>query len=69
MGSLFSGRRLASLSLASMLLPGLVAGQVASTAQPGQTAVWDSFHGQLSAQKYSPLTQIDENNVGKLVKA
>ncbi|MEX1661685.1 PQQ-binding-like beta-propeller repeat protein [Thioclava sp. 15-R06ZXC-3] len=30
--------------------------------------VWDSFHGQLSAQKYSPLTQITPQNVGKLQK-
>ena len=29
---------------------------------------WDSFHGQLSAQKYSPLTQINKDNVGKLTK-
>ena len=26
---------------------------------------WDSFHGQLSSQKYSPLTQINKDNVGK----
>ena len=25
---------------------------------------WDSFHGQLSAQKYSPLKQINKYNVG-----
>ena len=30
--------------------------------------VWNSFHGQLSAQKYSPLDQIDTSNVGKLEK-
>ncbi|WP_324834426.1 hypothetical protein [Pseudomonas saxonica] len=29
---------------------------------------WDSFHGQLSAQKYSPLTQINKDNVGNLTK-
>lgn len=29
---------------------------------------WDSFHGQLSSQKYSPLTQINKDNVGKLTK-
>ena len=34
---------------------------------PG-TATWDSFHGQLNAQKYSPLTQITADNVGKLTK-
>ena len=27
---------------------------------------WDSFHGQLSSQKYSPLTQINKDNVGKM---
>jgi len=30
------------------------------------TPVWNSFHGQLSAQKYSPLSQINTSNVGKL---
>ena len=29
---------------------------------------WDSFHGQLSSQKYSPLTQINKDNVGQLKK-
>lgn len=28
--------------------------------------VWNTFHGQLNAQKYSPLTQINASNVGKL---
>ncbi|MEO7493311.1 MAG: pyrroloquinoline quinone-dependent dehydrogenase [Massilia sp.] len=28
--------------------------------------IWNSFHGQLNAQKYSPLFQIDTSNVGKL---
>ncbi|WP_148254292.1 pyrroloquinoline quinone-dependent dehydrogenase [Aidingimonas lacisalsi] len=35
---------------------------------PG-TPTWDSFHGQLNAQKYSPLDQIDADNVGDLEKA
>jgi len=30
---------------------------------------WDSFHGQLSAQKYSPLDQINTGNVARLEKA
>lgn len=30
---------------------------------------WDSFHGQLNAQKYSPLDQINADNVGELEKA
>lgn len=29
---------------------------------------WDSFHGQLNAQKYSPLKQITSDNVGNLKK-
>ncbi|OHV08839.1 pyrroloquinoline quinone-dependent dehydrogenase [Kushneria phosphatilytica] len=29
---------------------------------------WDSFHGQLNAQKYSPLKQITADNVGQLKK-
>jgi quinoprotein glucose dehydrogenase len=29
---------------------------------------WDTFHGQLSSQKYSPLTQINKDNVGQLKK-
>jgi quinoprotein glucose dehydrogenase len=31
-------------------------------------ATWDSFHGQLNAQKYSPLTQITAANVRHLEK-
>ena len=30
---------------------------------------WNTFHGQLSAQKYSPLNQITPQNVGSLKKA
>ncbi len=37
---------------------------IANPRQP----IWDSFHGQLSAQKYSPLTQITADNVGELEK-
>lgn len=29
---------------------------------------WESFHGQLNAQKYSPLDQINADNVGELEK-
>lgn len=43
------------------------ANQPATPLVPG-TATWDSFHGQLNAQKYSPLTQIMADNVGKLTK-
>lgn len=34
---------------------------------PGK-ATWDSFHGQLNAQKYSPLRQINTGNVDQLEK-
>ncbi|SPJ32327.1 Quinoprotein glucose dehydrogenase [Kushneria phyllosphaerae] len=48
-----------------------------SGAQPGARAniplvpdspTWSSFHGQLNAQKYSPLDQINTDNVGQLEK-
>ncbi len=47
--------------------------KVESASQPAtplvpSTATWDSFHGQLNAQKYSPLTQITAENVSKLTK-
>ncbi|EMA4503092.1 pyrroloquinoline quinone-dependent dehydrogenase [Enterobacter hormaechei] len=47
--------------------------KVASASQPATplvpgTPTWDSFHGQLNAQKYSRLTQITADNVGKLTK-
>ncbi|CAM6543134.1 pyrroloquinoline quinone-dependent dehydrogenase [Leclercia adecarboxylata] len=47
--------------------------KVASASQPAtplvpSAATWDSFHGQLNAQKYSPLKQITAENVGKLKK-
>ncbi|HHT2978113.1 TPA: pyrroloquinoline quinone-dependent dehydrogenase [Enterobacter hormaechei] len=47
--------------------------KVASASQPATplvpgTPTWDSFHGQLNAQKYSSLTQITADNVGKLTK-
>ncbi|HGW5919164.1 TPA: pyrroloquinoline quinone-dependent dehydrogenase [Enterobacter hormaechei] len=47
--------------------------KVASASQPATplvpgTPTWDSFHGQLNAQKYSPLTQITADNVWKLTK-
>ncbi|MGO3004801.1 MAG: pyrroloquinoline quinone-dependent dehydrogenase, partial [Halomonas sp.] len=34
---------------------------------PGEP-IWNSFHGQLNAQKYSPLEQINTDNVGDLEK-
>ena len=42
----------------------------ANTASPlvPEKATWDSFHGQLNAQKYSPLKQITADNVSKLEK-
>ncbi|WP_424930835.1 PQQ-binding-like beta-propeller repeat protein [Amaricoccus macauensis] len=33
-----------------------------------ETPTWDSFHGQLNAQKYAPLDQITPENVGDLEK-
>lgn len=33
-----------------------------------ETATWDGFHGQLNAQKYSPLTEITADNVDQLEK-
>lgn len=47
--------------------------KVASASQPATplvpgTPTWDSFHGQLNVQKYSPLTQITADNVSKLTK-
>lgn len=33
------------------------------------TPVWNTFHGQLNAQKYSPLDEITVDNVGRLTKA
>lgn len=33
-----------------------------------ETPTWGSFHGQLNAQKYSPLDQITAQNVGELEK-
>ncbi|MBE3639802.1 pyrroloquinoline quinone-dependent dehydrogenase [Mangrovicoccus algicola] len=33
-----------------------------------ETATWNTFHGQLNAQKYSPLDQITPENVGDLEK-
>ncbi|RUO33289.1 pyrroloquinoline quinone-dependent dehydrogenase [Aliidiomarina soli] len=37
-----------------------------SVSSQAQEAVWDTFHGQLNAQKYSPLTQINVSNVDQL---
>jgi len=45
-----------------------VAQDNAATPLVPSSARWDSFHGQLNAQKYSPLKQINAENVGKLKK-
>ncbi len=46
--------------------------QQAAQAEPiplvPEQPTWDSFHGQLNAQKYSPLDQINADNVGELEK-
>src|SRR5690625_3278893 len=39
---------------------------VASTVP--EQAIWNTFHGQLNAQKYSPLQQINVDNVDELEK-
>lgn len=44
---------------------GAAAGETSNNAAQ---ATWDSFHGQLNAQKYSPLTQITAANVKHLEK-
>lgn len=48
------------------------AGQSASSRTPSplvpEEPTWTGFHGQLSAQKYSPLVQINADNVGDLEK-
>lgn len=66
-------RRLAALTLVA--LPGTLLAAPSSSDSPGSfpalvpdTPTWDSFHGQLNAQKYSPLDQINEGNVGGLEK-
>ncbi|WP_176086102.1 pyrroloquinoline quinone-dependent dehydrogenase [Martelella sp. HB161492] len=38
------------------------------TVSPASPDSWNTFHGQLSAQKYSPLDAINTGNVGKLRK-
>ncbi|MBS62050.1 pyrroloquinoline quinone-dependent dehydrogenase [Salinisphaera sp.] len=44
-----------------------VAANTPSSLVPAEPT-WDSFHGQLNAQKYSPLTQITADNVAGLEK-
>ena len=50
-----------------LLAPSSVSAESARLAIPDGKE-WDSFHGQLSSQKYSPLTQINKDNVGQLTK-
>nr|WP_226942072.1 PQQ-binding-like beta-propeller repeat protein [Pseudomonas lundensis] len=52
---------------APLLAPSNVSAESAKLPTPNGKE-WDSFHGQLSAQKYSPLTQINKDNVGNLTK-
>lgn len=52
---------------APLLAPSNVSAESARLPTPNGKE-WDSFHGQLSAQKYSPLTQINKDNVGNLTK-
>ena len=53
--------------LAALLLAAPTTLLAAEPLVPAQ-ATWDSFHGQLNAQKYSPLTQITDQNVHALKK-
>ncbi|PAA30653.1 pyrroloquinoline quinone-dependent dehydrogenase [Pseudomonas fragi] len=50
-----------------LLAPSSISAEAAKIPIPSGKE-WDSFHGQLSSQKYSPLTQINKDNVGKLTK-
>jgi quinoprotein glucose dehydrogenase len=52
---------------APLLAPSSVSAESARLPTPNGKE-WDSFHGQLSSQKYSPLTQINKDNVGNLTK-
>ncbi len=52
---------------APLLAQPAMSAEDAAIARPSGTR-WDTFHGQLSAQKYSPLEQITPQNVGKLEK-
>ncbi|WP_293868244.1 PQQ-binding-like beta-propeller repeat protein [uncultured Alsobacter sp.] len=57
--------------------PGLAGAQQPTGRLPEQRPIplvpdrptWNTFHGQLNGQKYSPLTQITAENVGSLTKA
>ncbi|KAA5604870.1 pyrroloquinoline quinone-dependent dehydrogenase [Roseospira marina] len=46
----------------------LLTAGLAAPALAQDTARWDTFHGQLNAQKYSPLDQITADNVDQLEK-
>jgi quinoprotein glucose dehydrogenase len=59
--------RLGNRLLIAALLALIPAAARAQTADNGQ--VWDTFNGQLSAQKYATADQITPDNVGKLTKA
>ena len=50
-----------------LLAPSSVSAESAKIPMPSGKE-WNNFHGQLSAQKYSPLTQINKDNVGNLTK-
>lgn len=54
-------------SLPSLLALALIGSAAAAHAQ--ETPLWDTFNGDLRAQKFSPLTEITPENVGDLTKA
>ena len=53
-----------SVALAFFILPAPLLAQDQPIPLVPETPTWDSFHGQLNAQKYSPLDQITAENVG-----
>lgn len=59
-----------TLLLTSALVAGVAAQAQTERTAPlvPETATWDGFHGQLNAQKYSPLSQITADNVDQLEK-
>ena len=62
-GKAVSMRNIRRIALAAIALLG------ASCGVQAQSAVWDTFNGDLKAQKFSPLTQITPENVGNLKMA
>ena len=60
--------RLALLLGTALVLPLSAHAQDAAPPLVPAEATWNTFHGQLNAQKYAPLTQINAGNVAQLEK-